>query len=98
MEVSIEAFVAQLNIELFDDILHDKELPILDRLLESFLDVPKHQVLQLGVLRENPLEPIQVTLLHTVDQRATPRHKLHKTRLVVLLHPLYLVPKTPPNV
>ena len=68
MEVAIEAFVAQLNIKLFDDILHDKELPILDRLLESFLDMPEHQILQLGVLRENPLEPIQVALLHAIDQ------------------------------
>ena len=98
MEVAIEAFVAQLNIKLFDDILHDKELPILDRLLESFLDMPEHQILQLGVLRENPLEPIQVALLHAVDQRASPCHKLHEGRLVVLLHPLDLVPKTPPNV
>ena len=68
MEVAIEAFVAQLNIKLLDDILHDKELPILDRLLESFLDMPEHKVLQLGVLRENPLEPIQVSLLHAIDQ------------------------------
>ena len=87
--------MTQFNVELFHDVLNNEELAILNCLLECFLNVPEHQILQFSILCENSLEAIQVTLLYTVDKRATPRHELHETSLIVILHSLNLLPKPP---
>jgi len=68
MEVTEETVMAELDVELLDDVLHDEQLAILDSFLKGLLNVPKHQVLQLGVLCEDPLKAIKVALLHTVDE------------------------------
>ena len=54
--------MTQLNVQLFDDILYYEELAELYSLFESFLDMPKHQVVQSFVLDKNFLEAIQVSL------------------------------------
>ena len=87
--------MTQLDIELFHDILNNEELAVLNCLLECFLDVPEHQILQFSILCEYSLEAVQVTLLYTIDERATSCHKLHETSLVVSLHSLNLLPKPP---
>ena len=87
--------MTQFNVELLHDVLNNEELAILNCLLECFLDVPKHQILQFSIFCENSLEAVQVTLLYTVDERATPRHEPHETSLIVILDSLNLPPKPP---
>ena len=62
VEIAKEGFMTQLNVQLLNDILDYEELAELYSLFESFLDVPKHQVVQLFVLDKNFLETIQVSL------------------------------------
>ena len=45
MEVAIEALVRQLDVELLNNVLHNEELAILNRLLKRLLYVPEHQIL-----------------------------------------------------
>ena len=42
MEVAIEALVRQLDVKLLDNVLHDEELAIFNRLLKGLLNVPEH--------------------------------------------------------
>ena len=58
--------MTQLNVQLLNDILDYEELAELYSFFESFLDVPKHQVVQSFVLDKNFLETIQVSLYSAI--------------------------------
>ena len=67
VEVAEEAVVAELYVELFDDVLNNKELAVLDCLFECLLDVPEHEVLHLGILCKDLLEAVEVSLYRRID-------------------------------
>ena len=94
MEVALEAVVIQLDVQLLYDILHDKELAVLDRLFERLLNVPEHQVLELVFLCEQFLEAIQVSFNRAVHERPALCHEFHKQLSVLTLQGLYFLPKT----
>ena len=58
MEVAIEAVMTQVDVQLLHDVLHDEQFSVLNCLLECFLNVPEHEILELGLFGENLLEAI----------------------------------------
>ena len=95
MEVAIEAVMAQVDVQLLHDVLHNEQLSVLDCLLECFLNVPEHEILEFGLFGEYLLEAIQVSLDGTVDERTTSCHEAHEAFPVVLFHGLNFLPKPP---
>ena len=95
MEVAIEAVMAQVDVQLLHDVLHNEQLSVLDCLLECFLNVPEHEILELGLLSEYLLETIQVSLDCAVDKGSTSCHEAHKAFPIILFHGLNFLPKPP---
>ena len=58
VEISKEGFMAQLDVQLLNNILNYEELAELDSLFEGLLDVPEHQVVQSFIFNKDFLETI----------------------------------------
>lgn len=95
MEISEEAVMRKINVELFNDILDDKKLAMFDSFFECSLDVPEHQVLQLFVFCKDFLETFQVTILYTLDHGTSFGHKFHELISISGFQCFDFLPKPP---
>ncbi len=95
MEVSEEAVVRKIYVELFNNILDDKKLAMFDSFFKCSLDVPEHQVLQLFVFCKDFLETFQITTFYALDHGTSLGHKFHELIAISGLQCFDFLPKPP---